>query len=321
MSWRVAISSTNYQPKLRSFAIEPEHPLIAHWPALRQDLLSGLDQSTIQWSALDVFRRRRSVEPTSEDDTTIVVTATRRDDRDWDELQERLRSICLKHGQLSLRIELVNGSISRFGSINELPYTTRPPIGSSLSVVGLDWASGTFGGYVTLRRLQEQWTCALTCHHVLRPTRKPGTVILQEGDQAYDPILNEEGKVHPAVTKPDRGLGIQQPSLMDYIEAKEWLKETLKTFNKRKTRIEEELAIGMTSRSKEQSLETTNNTIAIYMAMEAEMSNFNSYLGHVWATSGYKIAESKCALDWGLVCMDQARVGSNTVSELIPTGN
>ncbi len=63
--------------EIRSFAIEPDHPLIPHWEALRREIEAALEASTIVWSALEVLRRRSTVEPTDKDkdDTTIIITA------------------------------------------------------------------------------------------------------------------------------------------------------------------------------------------------------------------------------------------------------
>ena len=76
-SWRQPLddSSPPPSPLLLTFPIEPEHPLIPLWQPIRKEVLETLEASPLPWSALEVLRRRRTMEPTDEDDTTMLVTA------------------------------------------------------------------------------------------------------------------------------------------------------------------------------------------------------------------------------------------------------
>ena len=51
----------------------------------------------------------------------------------------------------------------------KLPYKTSPMMGSSISASEIDYASGTFGGYLELFNAHVVKTCGLSCHHVLFP--------------------------------------------------------------------------------------------------------------------------------------------------------
>lgn len=116
---------------------------------------------------------RQSVErdPT-QDDTTGMVTAWREGEVAWQALEVTIRGICRSHGQLTLRVELVNGSVERFGWAENTEYHMKPPIGSSLGVGGLSWSTGTLGGYFQISQGDGvPFPCAVTCHHVLRPTK------------------------------------------------------------------------------------------------------------------------------------------------------
>lgn len=69
-------------------------------------------------------------------------------------------------------MEMVEGSMALFHQSSYTSYKKSVDIGSSLGVAGLDWSSGTLGGYINLSNTsQDPVSCALTCHHVLRPTR------------------------------------------------------------------------------------------------------------------------------------------------------
>ena len=70
---------------------------------------------------------------------------------------------------------MTEGRVSHAGdfftseAILKLPYKRSPMMGSSISVSGLDHASGTFGGYLELFDAHVVKTCGLSCHHVLFP--------------------------------------------------------------------------------------------------------------------------------------------------------
>lgn len=96
-----------------TFAIEAENPLIPLWPLLRVDVLAVLKERSYRWCALDVLRRRRTVEPTDEDDTTIMVTGQWVDKKQQQEAESLIREKCIAHGLPNLRVEIVEGKIWR----------------------------------------------------------------------------------------------------------------------------------------------------------------------------------------------------------------
>lgn len=60
--------------------------------------------------------RPRTIEPSNEDDTTILITAHYEDAQDSDALRQAIQNVCRRHGQDDLRVELVDGSVQRFAS-------------------------------------------------------------------------------------------------------------------------------------------------------------------------------------------------------------
>ena len=162
---------------MRSFGIEPDHPLVPLWAPLRDEIEMVLNESPVGWSALAVYHRRQTIHPVPWiDDTAVVVTATKHNDEHWHILEETIRQICYAHGQDGLRVELIDGWVSRLASPKSEEVASRqriPGMGASLYIEGLDWARATLGGYVVLRRVDEaSIRCGLTCHHVLRPTNQ-----------------------------------------------------------------------------------------------------------------------------------------------------
>lgn len=318
LAWRWATGSISYpEPPMRSFAIEPDHPLVPKWLPIRNNIEAALDRSPIRWYALEVFRRRRYVERSNHDDTTVVITANRQGDTGghWDALETTVREICRAHGQDKLNVELVDGTICHFAAGIYLEYDLTPAIGSSLGVAGVGWSSGTLGGYVNLSHPDKETIhCGLTCHHVLRPTKSlkssqsPSMTAV-----SYDPTLDQEGVYHPAVKKPDGKYLIEQPSLSDHTEAQKALKVQLADVERRIQRYEEKLEMGMNSANVRQGLKSTQESRADYERLLSKRHSFNRDFGHVWTTSGYQVADRGCALDWGLVRVNKERTGLNQV--------
>lgn len=150
-------------------------------------------------------------------------------------------------------------------------------MGLSIAAKGMDWATGSAGGYVELRlRVQKSLCCIITCHQVLRPTKprhegsSPDTAAglidpiasaVAEPPEC-DPTLNQEGIFHPAVATPGRALEIDQQGSSEY-QAK--LKESanLKYSDESKiVEIEEEIEIGMSSASILKNLKVLRERVA-----------------------------------------------------------
>ena len=137
-------------PPNQTFPIEPNHPLLVGsepmWDGLRLKLLEVLQESSVVWSSLSLLRRRPTVEPIYDDHTTVVIVIGR-DTTPAAEthLYQKLCSMCLDEGHLTLRTELIRGESIRFTNATGLSYDRQPIIGSSLGVKGVDWAAGTLG--------------------------------------------------------------------------------------------------------------------------------------------------------------------------------
>ncbi|KAI9831096.1 MAG: hypothetical protein M1826_003994 [Phylliscum demangeonii] len=88
------------------------------------------------------------------DDTTVLITAQHEDPERWRNLEETVRQLCRKHGQATLRVELVNGLVERWGANG---YNQQALMGASLSMAGADQSSGALGGYLTVHRCALDW--------------------------------------------------------------------------------------------------------------------------------------------------------------------
>lgn len=300
--------------RMRTFAIERGHPLLRVWVSLRDAIEVALADSPVEWCGIEAYRRRPTIEPTDEDDATVMITGQRRAESDWLAAERTVLEICAAHGLAALRVELVDGAIDHYVAGGADVGSAIPLMGSSLSVRGLVWASGTFGGFVNLcAEGQPTVRCGITCHHVVQPTKSPG---IGDGDLTapsplYDPSLEQVGVDHPAVASENQDLRIQQPSADELQKIRAAYITEMKSLDENITKCEGDLEMGLGS---EIGLATVRRRRALYEELLAELDRNDPDFGHVFATSGYGVAEIGCALDWALVRVPNHRTGSNMVS-------
>lgn len=321
-SWRQPIDIAGRSlGRLRTFPIEHDHPLIPLWPPIEKDLLNLLDARQVKWSGLEVFRRRNTIEPASgTDDTTVVVTATKESEPEWNEFKAALEAVIFQHRQYSLKVEMVEGIISRWrtSSSEGGGHPTRPPGGTSIGIAGIDWSSGTMGGYVRLTdgSTGSSLLCALSCHHVLRPTRKSAPAP-DEAAPAYNPRLNLVDRYHEAVPMGREGantkLTVDQPSLQDHLEALRENEAAQIDVDVRISHVQELMDEGRASEVQQGRLMRMKEDRDALKRTYTELQTFSRKFGHILATSGYTTAPEGCLLDWGLIAVEEERRGQNVV--------
>ncbi len=104
----------NNQKPMRTFAVERGHPVIAVWPALRDAIVSTLEERKFHLSTIQVFRRRRTLIPTDEDDTTVMLLGQWPDENVRQAIELIVREKCVALGQPNLRIEINEGEVGYF---------------------------------------------------------------------------------------------------------------------------------------------------------------------------------------------------------------
>ena len=279
-------------PPIRSFAIESNHPLIAHWPALRADLLATLDQSGIAWTALNVLRRRRTLEPSDADDTTIVVTTHILDAQQGQMAQERLKGICAQHHQPQLHVELLPGVVRRLGLVEPVdePYQRPPVMGSSLGPRGVDWASGTMGPVLMLSCAQEPpLACILTCHHVLRPSdvgancassdASSGAIGDAGSKNACHPACNKRACYHGSICVPQPDQVVDQPSQKRHDAVLTYYDREIQSRKMAIIESEQDMALGRGGRNMERGLKRQKQGLATYQELATHRESFERRLG------------------------------------------
>ena len=307
-----------------TFGIESSHPLIPVWPRLKPKIILALDESRIAWSSVGVFRRRQTIEPRDED-TTITVTAERSKGH-WSLARSRIHSICQENGYPHLTVEMISGTIYR-GIVQPLPYNTRPCEGSSIGLSQVNLSAGTMGGLVQLKKeVEVTKTCAMTCHHVLQPTKldatigKPaeqqpkGRVLFSTniGNTSYLEII---GKYHDKIPIGNKAtIPVSQPSIKDKQETMEDLRTLINFWTNRINQLQEANVGPRTEIGFKVAVESKTQ---LENQLRDEME-FDTDFGIVLATSGYKISKrSNCSIDWGLAEVKESRVGNNEASILL----
>ncbi|KAI9840514.1 MAG: hypothetical protein M1837_001574 [Sclerophora amabilis] len=131
--------------------------------------------------------------------------------------------------------------------------------------------------------------------------------------------MSIESRTHDAVGWDEPGnkiLLVDQLSSQDYCDAQTTCQELCSSANSSLEACRNEI---------EQGVEPEENTSRLKQLernrdrKETLMSNLDSFrrcFGHVFATSGYKIADRSCSLDWGLVEVKKDRVRLNLVPDL-----
>jgi len=102
---------------MRTFAIERNHPLMQCWAPLHNAIRAALEQQSPlhHWCAIEVYRRRHTIQPSPEgtDDITVLMMINQGPDEGHQAaLLESIKAICNEHGQSTLQIEVLEGSIT-----------------------------------------------------------------------------------------------------------------------------------------------------------------------------------------------------------------
>jgi len=77
---------------------------------------------------------------------------------------------------------------------------------------------------------------------------------------------------------------------------------------------EEMIQNGMASAVRKQGLGKESQVVKKAIARVAELKEFHLPFGRIFASSGFRIAATGCAVDWALVEVDEERIGGNVVS-------
>lgn len=109
---------------------------------------------------------------------------------------------------------------------------------------------------------------------------------------------------------------VSSPSETDMEETKRSRLDFLDEQEKRLGQIEIEKENGCMSAARERGLKLQIQRVRVATERVSELEGYETELGYILASSGFRVAESGCTIDWGLIEVDEKRVGGNFVSPL-----
>ena len=267
--------------------------------------------------SVDVFRRGVSLRASECPPIIIITIVPGEMGEEWIAVAKRLQ------GQFELRkldaaVELLEGEVGRYLQPDEVDEVAK--MGSSLALQ--KGPTGTLGGFVRLEKAgKPPILCGMTCHHL----------VVTEDSALCKLLLST--LAHPRISGPDvtldevqngvrpagwtaRDVVVLSPSPMDLSDGIQHKLRYQRSCEAAVQETKEKIESGMANERRKQLLGRQIEDMENATAESRRLVEFKSHLGRVFASSGYRIADKGCALDWGLVEVDEdeGRAAGNLVS-------
>ncbi|KAI9765037.1 MAG: hypothetical protein M1840_007862 [Geoglossum simile] len=329
---------SGFPPTKQTFAIAPDDPIVTIWNSSLGDQVIKLIKPNPDWRALDVIRRGYGLRA---EDNPVVIRITVMKGASvpgWQQLIYQIKICCIRQQCPNVLVQAREGKVFR-GIFIQRPYDQRPFIGGSVGVVEGDHSetlegnhsktlegdhsgtlegnhsktlegghsgtlegdhSGTLGGYFELRQEgQQPMRVGVTCHHV---------------------VVGGSANLSCISPNSNRIIGICSPSATDYEENENDATSDLKWHKDQVQDIKNRASEGLASNAELYLLPNKEALITAEKASLEASGSFNTHLGHVFASSGFRRkqeepAEKGCSLDWALIKVDQGRLGNNRLPE------
>ncbi|KAI9861240.1 MAG: hypothetical protein M1813_005413 [Trichoglossum hirsutum] len=291
---------SGFPPTKATFPIARDDPIVAIWDSSLRNKVLMLINTNTDWCALDVVRR--GYLQFAEENPVVVLITVRNDASvpEWRRLVREIKKCCIDERCLDVIVQAQEGHVFRgVGAWVSRPYEQRPLIGSSICIAGSS-DSGTIGGYLELRKEGEQpITVGVTCHHVI----VSGSAVLS--------------RVSPNSTNP---ISICHPSATDCQENEETARSDIEQHENKIRDIKSKVGVGLASSAEIRSLPKKETALTAEKALFSTTQPFNTHLGYVFASSGFRRkqqepAKDGCSIDWALVRVHQDRLGDNKFPE------
>ena len=107
---------------------------------------------------------------------------------------------------------------------------------------------------------------------------------------------------------------VESPSKVDIENSIQAQIVFLRREQDRLNQTREMIESGLVSETRKDYLETEIEAVKIATERLSELKSFKLQLGYVIASSGFRVASASCAVDWGIVEVDEERVAGNLVS-------
>ncbi|MCJ1408691.1 hypothetical protein MMC19_002766 [Ptychographa xylographoides] len=299
--WQHELEFLGSRAPIHTTTITASHDLVKKWNESAASIIKILNHYQGQWVGVELVERYQVI---SNSYPTCLITLSK--------MEQLSQAHLLKIGQLvsqvtnGVYVEITEGHVFRTGDFLtseaklKLPYKRAPIMGSSISVSEIDHASGTFGGYLELFNADVVKTCGLSCHHVLFPIA-PADLTLADL-RPYAKSLHENITIcSPAIYDHNRSLNIDQEDIDHATKEKDTLLKQLEHLG------------AEAPRQTSQAIQRADTRIATKVQRIHDAS-VDRNIGEVFFSSGYKLdGEAQCQLDYGLIEMYPARVGTNEI--------
>ncbi|KAK6534917.1 hypothetical protein TWF281_006217 [Arthrobotrys megalospora] len=268
-----------------------------HWNQHLDAVTSYLTRKGIPWAAVHLG--------TLNDEVTVAVLYNA--GGVWDEnlLKQELRSLYFP-AEIFAEIIFALAEVKKEEAAGLSEYTDSVRCGAGIGIRGVNWSSGTVGGYF---QSDDGSLYGLTCHHVLLPTKQRSYSDDNKAKiRGYPAYLDRVGVDHSEFDSQNGGIevvhppcGMHERAVSGFLNAK-----------KDKQREIENLNTVYESRG----TRAPRNIIKKIRGAIAEISNglsivqkYNRSFGTVVATSGYRVEPgTRHSIDWGLFKIPERRI-------------
>ncbi|KAM5439785.1 hypothetical protein MferCBS31731_004195 [Microsporum ferrugineum] len=284
-----------------TFAVSSNHPIVARWDDVSTYTIEQLDRLNIPWVAVECFQRRQEEEESEDRDDTTVIITVQEFPKETNEIEKLLQTVHEYSGGLFVEMsigqircdapEIKPESEAAKGREQRPPYASKPPMGGSVGVAGIDWSTGTFGGYLELlKHGQPAKICGLTCHHVVAKSDVPV--------RNFEAIAGDAGKQ----------IKIQHPSLGDHNRTLSSLESAIDMYTGYQSVYKHDCDPDPRTKTK---IDKLNQKMDLCIAAKSQATSADREIGSVLASSGLRVSADECRLDWALIDLYPERIGMN----------
>lgn len=174
----IEIADPRVDDEIMTYPVLPDDEIVAVWPNLEQSITNLLRYTDCL--QLDVVRRGTASRP-KDNPITLAITIPETSSMSWDPVCEQVVEI-LDTAQLKgVAVEVGRGALWPAASHNfdvSLPssiWDLPARVGASMGIEGKTDVTATFGGFVEIRRSNQEWDLyGLICHHAVVPKKPDG---------------------------------------------------------------------------------------------------------------------------------------------------
>ncbi|GES65531.1 hypothetical protein ATEIFO6365_0010045400 [Aspergillus terreus] len=314
----------------RVFPVLKEDAICTKWETVRQQILRSIELKDVFF--VGCYRVGQS-EDVNDNPPTILILVNVLSTRDWKGTRETVVGILGQHDLSMVAVEISKDRLLRTGHfVGDLDRAAlEGPVkpGYSIGIQADNMASGTFGGYIDLKRPNTgEWVkFGLTCFHCVVPEPEKRPLLLSKMFDNWT-----QNGVPPKDELARRYLRMHSPSLKDLEQKLRQLDREIAQIkstkeHKRGVEMEAEGLLDMMPKTDRSNYLVEKSCIADLESCGKEIRAFRDTdryeLGYVVSASGFKTckvpstgkSDSKSNMDWALIEVQKRREGPNKLGK------